>query len=323
MFEFAIAQQRKHPPSRRLLASWCISCLGHFALLLILWEYPQLLRGGMSHWFRSVSDTDSPGTQGSNWRGVAVIGARLEMPPPEVLRKLTYDWNQKDTPRGLAPPIPVNLPPGIEAGRPAQAPPKADTTASINASAPSAKAAAAPSAAPPDPPPNPPTAPVKPAPDQSTAPKQIPKGLPGPVVQAPAPVSSAGSGANPAAQAKAGTAATPQDTQKPGVQLESGLFDTKGFPLQEWAELLKERIRGNWFIPSNLRNSQGSTTVIFYINREGQSIDVRIEISSGNGSLDIAALSAVITSNPFPPLPRGFPSDRVGARFVFAYNERK
>jgi len=274
----------------------------------------------MSHWFRPVSDPNSSEAQAPNWRSVAVLGAKLEMPPPEVLRKLTYDWDLKSKPRELAPPIPVNLPPGSEAGKPAQQAPKADTAASIGAPTPSTKTAAAPPAVPPNPPADPPTEPVKPAAAPDTAPKQIPKGVPDPVMLPP-PVS--GTTTNPASQAKAGTAATPQDTKKPGVQLESGLFDTKGFPLQEWAELIKERIRGNWFIPSNLRNSQGSTTVIFYINREGQSIDVRIELSSGNGSLDIAALSAVITSNPFPPLPRGFPSDRVGARFVFAYNERQ
>ena len=101
----------------------------------------------------------------------------------------------------------------------------------------------------------------------------------------------------------------------------SGLFDTKGFPLGEYANLIIERIKGNWFIPSNLRNSQGHTTVVFYIGKNGQYTNARITMSSGSGSLDLAALNAVIESNPFPPLPEGFPGDHIGAKFVFSYNE--
>jgi TonB family protein len=101
------------------------------------------------------------------------------------------------------------------------------------------------------------------------------------------------------------------------------LFDTKGFNLGDFEKIIEERIRGNWEIPSNLRESRGSTTILFYITRDGRYSDARIEVSSGNMSLDIAALYAVTRSNPFPPLPQGFPADRVGARFVFAYNERK
>ncbi len=76
-------------------------------------------------------------------------------------------------------------------------------------------------------------------------------------------------------------------------------------------------------IPSNLRNSQGRTTVIFYIDREGRFNNAHIVTSSGSSSLDLAALNAVIESNPFPPLPKGFPGDHVGAKFVFSYNERQ
>jgi outer membrane biosynthesis protein TonB len=50
-------------------------------------------------------------------------------------------------------------------------------------------------------------------------------------------------------------------------------------------------------------------------------VDARIVVPSGSNSLDLAALSAIVGSNPFPPLPEGFPADRVGAKFVFSYNE--
>ena len=103
----------------------------------------------------------------------------------------------------------------------------------------------------------------------------------------------------------------------------TGFFDTEGFPIGDYATIVIERVKGNWLIPSNLRNSQGRTTIIFFIGRDGQYLDAQIVVPSGSPSLDIAALSAIIGSNPFPPLPDGFPSDRVGAKFVFSYNERQ
>ena len=101
------------------------------------------------------------------------------------------------------------------------------------------------------------------------------------------------------------------------------MFDTKGFPLGEYAGIIIERIKGNWSIPSNLRHAQGHTTVIFYIDKNGQYTGLSIVGSSGSSSLDYAALSAIIGSNPFPPLPKGFPGEHVGAKFVFSYNERQ
>jgi TonB family protein len=112
-----------------------------------------------------------------------------------------------------------------------------------------------------------------------------------------------------------------EDEQKAIRSPDSGFFDTKGFPLGEYANLIKERIKGKWFIPSNLRNSQGHTTVVFYIGKDGRFTDARIVSSSGSSSLDLAALKAVMDSNPFPPLPKGFPGDHVGAKFVLSYNE--
>jgi len=91
----------------------------------------------------------------------------------------------------------------------------------------------------------------------------------------------------------------------------------------DYATLVIERVKSNWLIPSNLRNSQGSTTIVFYIARDGHFMDARIVVPSGSSSLDLAALSAIIGSSPFPPLPEGFPADRVGAKFVFSYNERQ
>ena len=121
----------------------------------------------------------------------------------------------------------------------------------------------------------------------------------------------------------AGGAETKTAGQQTGVRLQGDvLFDTKGFNLDEYARMVKDRCEEHWLIPSNLRTFQGSVTIVFYITKEGQVTGAKIEVSSGNDSLDISALTAVWESSPFPPLPRGFPAERVGARLVFAYNER-
>jgi TonB family protein len=128
---------------------------------------------------------------------------------------------------------------------------------------------------------------------------------------------------SPTRPSAAGGAETKPAGQQTGVRLQGDvLFDTRGFNLDEYARLVKERCEEHWLIPSNLRTFQGSVTIVFYITKEGQVTGAKREVSSGNDSLDISALSAVWESNPFPPLPRGFPAERVGARLVFAYNER-
>jgi TonB family protein len=120
--------------------------------------------------------------------------------------------------------------------------------------------------------------------------------------------------------------ASKKDPRDSGQQIRAQgpiFFDDKGFNLDEYANLVRERVKENWFIPSNLRNYAGSATIVFYISRDGQVTGARIDVPSGNDSLNLSALSAVFGSNPFPPLPKGFPADRVGARLVFAYNERQ
>jgi TonB family protein len=167
-----------------------------------------------------------------------------------------------------------------------------------------------------------PAAPPKAASNPSVAPKSIPDKIVPPPPPAPTPPAEV-----PQVAARVPTgqgAAQIFENQQKAIQSEgSGLFDTKGFPLGDYTDLIIQRIKGNWFIPSNLRNSQGRTTVIFFITKDGRYSNAHIVSSSGSTSLDLAALNAVLASNPFPPLPTGFPGDQVGAKFVFSYNERQ
>ncbi len=335
MFEFAISQHRKHPPTRRFLASAAISVLSHFLAVLILIEYPELLRAGYIHWFSQVT-LSRPVAKERQWRTVTVVrsAGAMERPSAETLRKYAYDWAAHAR-KNPSPPIRVrwgNEPPAMAADIPVPA----TSTKAMQDPRPPAPAAADAGAESPQPGSGAgsargTTAVYLPPPGTMTAPKEIPKRTPE-VAGNTAPSSVPDSVKQPTAAAASKPTSPPQEKVAPrvfeneqsAIRTEgSGLFDTKGFPLGEYANLIIERIKGNWMIPSNLRNSQGRTTVIFFIDRDGRFSDARIVTSSGSSSLDLAALNAVIGSNPFPPLPKGFPGNHIGAKFVFSYNERQ
>ncbi|MBZ5497914.1 MAG: TonB C-terminal domain-containing protein [Acidobacteriia bacterium] len=325
MFEYAIGHYQKHPPSRRLLASWVASILGHALAVLILYLNPQLLQGGSYLWFRQPVLTP-PEAQSKQWRNLTFV-AKMEMPSAEELKKYIYDWNRaKAEKEASLPPIRINLPPTNTNDFPPRLPkPRLDNppipgnlpipvTAIPAVSAPPATSGDAGGD----------TKKAPPTGVTDVAPKTIPKGVGDAPAQPPGSMTTSGSttASQAAAQGAGGKA-----VKDPGQEIRGGgdyLFDTKGFNFDEYGKLVKALIEQKWQIPSNLRDSQGSTTIVFYITKNGQVILAGIEgKGSGNLSLDYAALSAVWLANPLPPLPKNFPADRVGARFIFAYNERK
>ncbi len=348
MFEFAISQQQKHPPSRRFLASMVVSLACHVLFLTVLIEYPQLLGPGLKKWIeRSILVSSTGEAREPAWRTVAILGGKdgpMKMPSAATLRADIYDWAAHQG-SGKNPPIRVRwngeaadggekkaapLPkpvPGLEEPKPV--PQIASTTPSAEPSAESGAAGGGVGAGEssggrgvtvylPAPQPQPNPAARKPAENAGmVAPTSIPKEVPSP----PPPTTGSSKGG---AQASKPAQAQVFDNEQKALRSEgSGLFDTKGFPLGDYASLVIERVKGNWSIPSNLRNSQGRTTVIFFIDKDGHFTDARIVASSGSNSLDLCALNAIIGSNPFPPLPKGFPGEHVGAKFVFSYNERQ
>jgi TonB family protein len=306
-------------------------------LVLLLIQFPQLLRGGMYHHFRPLSILTSimePNTkdEDKDWRTIAVLRAPMIEPsaatlkkylrgqdekgsgPPPVVVRLTKEesaalQNMPPVPRvKQEPKNPVMIPsPGEAAGgatTQSSAGQSTDASSGSNVTVPvdpNAGKKATLNLPPPGPSPKTETA-------ANAAPSSIPNGI-------KAPANST--------QPSKDTIKVFEDEQKAIHTPGTGFFDTKGFPLGDYVDIIKEKIKGNWFIPSNLRNSQGHTTVIFYIGKDGRFTDARIEAStsSGNTSLNLAALKAIIDSNPFPPLPKNFPGDHVGAKFVLSYNE--
>lgn len=328
MFDYAASLNQKRKPTRRIFVSWIASCLAHSAILLVLIEYPNLLQGGLYHRFRAISlianmlgaksDDD-----GENWRTVAVLNnpSKMSAPSAATLKKYLFDWSKKeqgappvrirwgDVQAALldTPPMPrvrqeakdanLSLPANPLGGAGAEEA-AAGSSATIQSDSGTGKQGTV-NLPPPGPAPSVETA-------NNNPPSRIPESIKPSSVPAPA----------------ASDAVKVFESEQKAIRSrDTGFFDTKGFPLGEYTSLIIERIKGKWFIPSNLRNSQGHTTVVFYINRDGRSMNARIVMGSGNNSLDLAALNAVLESNPFPPLPKAFPGDHVGAKFVFSYNE--
>jgi len=96
-------------------------------------------------------------------------------------------------------------------------------------------------------------------------------------------------------------------------------IDAPEFPYPHYLVLIQFRIEGNWQPPFSGIGEE-ITTVYFRISREGEIEEVKIEKSSGNFALDQAALRAVRSSNPLPPLPSGSGLETLGVHFDFVAN---
>jgi periplasmic protein TonB len=338
LFEFAISQHQRHPPSRRFLRAVAVSILAHIAAVVLLIQFPSLLLPGLSSWLRPLAFLRVT-VKEPDWRMVSMLGnsSRMQMPSAETLRKLLpkrseegpgsqkpsvpIRWgDDKLEARDRAPvPRPLRKPvPGTEEPKPA---PQTEPVQSAGAGDPARSGDPERSAGVEIAGTLPEKKPVVPLPPPSPEPKQIPKKVEEVVENKPADTTPSTPDVPPKPVPGKQDPKVFENEQKAIRSEGTGFFDTKGFPLGEYATLIIERIKGNWFIPSNLRNNQGRSTLVFYIEKDGQVTGIRLVSSSGSKSLDDAAYQSVWGSKPFPPLPKGFPGEHVGAKFVFSYNE--
>jgi TonB family protein len=319
MFDFVISRNQKLKLTRRLFASGITSCIAHFMLLIILIEFPQLLRGGIdSNFFRTFLETpsDSGNEQGriitevlnpkkmimpsdaALKRLLAALSknegdvpppiarpgdvtARLDRPPMPEIRDLFHNPDLFLPKNNLAPIIATSVSPGTE--NPASG-------AGTKSGSPGGSQ----------------TANVKPvAVSEESTPKKIPTSILSPpeIINSPAKKTDAANQIRPAVP--------------PEIIIED---NPTGFPMEEYTNYVRQLITEKWEIPSYLKNSQGHIEVRFHINKKGQYIDAQIIAGSGSNSLDNTALIAIILSSPFRPLPNGFPGDYVGYKFVFRYS---
>jgi TonB family protein len=127
-----------------------------------------------------------------------------------------------------------------------------------------------------------------------------------------------------AAPSRAETAAAPTPPPPPlgrpsGSALGSGAvtLNVSDFPFAWYTRIVENKVTAAW----SARALEGRQPVaVFEIGRDGQVTKMSIEKSSGNPYYDQAALRAITSANPFPPLPQDFkePFLRVHMGFNFA-----
>jgi TonB family protein len=328
MFDFATSRNQRRKLTKLFIASGIASCLAHFVVLILVIKYPQVLQGAISFNFRLniITKLDNDNEKG---RIIAYAGdpQRMNVPSAAILRKWLTALGIKES--GTPPPIRIRS--GNAVARSDRPPmPKVPEVKNPEVSIPPNELAPIVSDS---------TAPgtgnsqssagTK---SDSTAGKQDPAEQPSPGSAAKpevALIDKAPSKIPPSINPPLDTTHTPtknvdlsNNQGKPAPTPQIDIFDnpSPGFPMGEYINLIVERIKQKWNT-TNLKNSQGHTTVIFYINKSGQYANAHIVTSSGSKPLDDSALLAIIGSNPFPALPKGFPGDHIGAKFVFSYNE--
>ena len=101
------------------------------------------------------------------------------------------------------------------------------------------------------------------------------------------------------------------------------LSDTKGVDFGPYLARVVFSVRRNWYsvIPISAQMGQkGRVAIVFEIIKDGSVPQIRLVGSSGSEALDLAALSAIKLSNPFPQLPAEFTGNHLVLQFIFLYN---
>jgi TonB family protein len=333
MFDFAISHNQRQKPTRRFFVSAAVSCILHLLMLVVLIENPWILKGGIYRHFRGLvlsinkNAEFPPDTEDEDYRIVAVLKP-MAAPSADTLNKLIYDWDnppkEEDEPPArtrwgndekTASDEDIKISSTVET-KPPPAPAGNDDASDLagsledtvsepagTAEAPSSESAGA----------------MLETADEKEAMNQVEESSP-----------EADVALNVTPARIPDTIPPPEQTRTPeNIKIfeneqqaidsrgESGIFGGQGWPLKEYASMIKKRVTESWLIPSNLRDMEGHITIVFFIDRNGQNFDARIVESSGNHSLDTTALSAIIRSSPFPPLPQGFPGDHIGVKYIF------
>lgn len=103
------------------------------------------------------------------------------------------------------------------------------------------------------------------------------------------------------------------------------LSDTMGVNFGPYLGLILHEVRTNWYnrIPESARAplmKKGKVSIQFDILKTGQIAAMQVVGTSGDPSLDGAAIGGINQSGPFPPLPAQFQGQYLALRFHFFYN---
>jgi TonB family protein len=327
MFDFVISGNRKRRLGKLLVVSGATSIAAHLLALLFLIEYPL---PGPSIWRLRPSRQTQIEIDIENWRLVTNLPTKMTMPSPETLKKL-FSGSEKKLPEPkpvveIKTPKPKPIPTPLNNPKAAISNPPSNPKVSVEAKT---------ALPPPDMEPTPPVSitskpetggPESTAGNQnnSNAKKQEPVSLHPPAPEAKSEVTMSIPPPKPdpikatpdIPSISPGSSNVSEGGKKVDIIIPGN--ESKDFPMGDYLNLIAEMIKEKWLIPSYLKNSRGRTTVLFFIEKDGRAMNVRILTPSGSNPLDMAALSAVLSSN-LPALPKGFPGEHIGVRFKFSY----
>ena len=98
-------------------------------------------------------------------------------------------------------------------------------------------------------------------------------------------------------------------------------FDSKGVDFGPWLRRFVAQVKRNWFVPQAAMIMKGHVVITFNIHRNGAITDIEVKQPSNIESFNIAAVNALMSSNPTQPLPAEYPSDTAFFTVTFLYNE--
>ncbi len=98
-------------------------------------------------------------------------------------------------------------------------------------------------------------------------------------------------------------------------------FEDQDFHYMWYGRIIKRRVSDGWYPPYVARMGlTGRTVITFRIKHDGQLTEITLRESSGNRSLDQAALNAIKSVGSLPALPEDYPRPSLGVTFSFWYN---
>jgi TonB family protein len=98
-------------------------------------------------------------------------------------------------------------------------------------------------------------------------------------------------------------------------------FDSKGADFGPWLRRFVAQVKRNWFVPQAAMIMRGHVVITFNIHRNGAITDIEVKKPSSVESFNIAAVNALMASNPTQPLPADYPSESAFFTVTFLYNE--
>ncbi len=100
------------------------------------------------------------------------------------------------------------------------------------------------------------------------------------------------------------------------------LTPTAGVDFSQYTGKMSAQLKKNWYAAmpdAALAGEKGKTVVRFQIQPSGKIENISLEVSSGNDSLDQAAMKGVRDSNPLDPLPSTFKGPYIALRYIFLF----